>query len=154
MRWLLLAAFSVAMGYSSWFVLYARGEVRTAARLAVFINGANVALSLMLVFRFGAAGLAAGTAITHVLINAFWYTPAACRAAGIRTPELVRALITGNGWLLALLTAEIGIISLARPALPAIGVVIMGIIGGVIYLTVWGLRTAIPLSGLRARTAE
>ncbi len=154
MQWLLLAALSVAIEHSSDNLLYARGEIRTAARIAALESVANVALSLALVFRYGAAGLAAGTAITHIAINALWCTPAACRAAGIRCPELVSAVIGGDRVLPALLAGEIVIISLLRQALAPIGVLIAGVVAGAIYLAVWALRTAIPLWASRTRMAE
>jgi O-antigen/teichoic acid export membrane protein len=153
-QWLLLAALSLAMEYSSDLLLYALGEVKTAARIATFESVANVVVSLALVFRYGAVGLAAGTAITHILINAFWYTPAACRAAGIRISELVRAVVGGQAWLLLLLSVEIVIIRLVWSALPPEGVLIVGMIGGVAYLAVWGLRTAIPMWRLRVEAVD
>jgi peptidoglycan biosynthesis protein MviN/MurJ (putative lipid II flippase) len=154
MQWLLLAALSLAMEYSSDLLLYARGEVKTAARIATFESVANVLVSLALVFRYGAVGLAAGTAITHMLINAFWYTPAACRAAGVRISVLVRAVLGGHTWLLLLLIVEIVIIRLVWSALPAEGVLIVGVIGGTAYLAVWGLRTVIPMWRLRVEAAH
>jgi O-antigen/teichoic acid export membrane protein len=154
MQWLLLAALSLAMECASYHMLYARGEVKTAARIATFESVANVLVSLALVFRYGAVGLAAGTAITHVLINAFWYTPAACRAAGIRTSELVRAVMGGRTWLLLLLIVEIVIIRLVWSALAPEGVLILGVIGGIAYLAVWGLRTVIPMWRLRVEATD
>ncbi len=149
MQWLLLAGLSLAMSYSSDLLLYARGEIRTAARIASFESVANVALSLVLVFRYGAAGLAAGTAITRIAANLFGWAPAACRAAGIRLPDLARAVTAGDAVALALLAVETLIIGLARQALPPAGVVVAGVIAGVIYLAVWAQRTAIPLWRLR-----
>jgi O-antigen/teichoic acid export membrane protein len=154
MQWLLLAAFSMAMECSSDLLLYACGEVKTAARIATFESVANVLVSLVLVFRYGAVGLAAGTAITYILINTFWYTPAACRAAGIRTSELVRAVMGGHAWPLLLLIVEIVIIRLVWSVLPPQGVLIVGVICGIAYLTVWGLRTAIPMWRLRVEAAD
>ena len=66
MQWLLLAALSQAMECSSYLLLYARGEVKTAARIATFESIANVLVSLALVLRYGAVGLAAEIGRAHV----------------------------------------------------------------------------------------
>jgi O-antigen/teichoic acid export membrane protein len=154
MQWLLLATFSLAMEYSSDLLLYACGEIKTAARIATFESVANVAVSLMLVSHYGALGLAAGTAITHIVINVFWYTPAACRAAGIRTSELVREMIAGHAWPFVLLIMAVLIISLAWLTMPPVGVLIVAVISGIAYFAMWGIRTAIPMWRLRAEMAE
>lgn len=153
MQWLLLAALSLAMEYSSDLLLYARGEVRTAARIATVESIANVLVSLALVFRYGAVGLAAGTALTHIVINALWYTPAACRAAGIRPSGLARAVVGDQTWPFALLMVEIVVIRLASSVLPPLEILIVGVIGGIAYVAFWGLRTAIPMWRLRVETA-
>jgi peptidoglycan biosynthesis protein MviN/MurJ (putative lipid II flippase) len=154
MQWLLLAALSLAIECPSYLLLYSRGEVKTAARIATFESIANVLVSLALVFRYGAVGLAAGTAITHILINTFWYTPAACRVAGIQTSVLVRAVMRGHAWVLALLIGEVVIIRLIWSALPPLGVLMVGVVGGIAYMAVWGLRTAIPMWRLRVEAAD
>jgi len=154
MQWLLLAALSLAMEYASDLLLYACGEVKTAARIAIFESVANVLVSLVLVFRYGAVGLAAGTAVTHILINAFWYTPAACAAAGIRVSALVKAAMGGQTWLLLLLFGEVVVIRLLWFALSPVWVLIAGVIGGVACMAVWWLRTAVPMWRLRAERAD
>ena len=154
MQWLLLAALSLAIECPSYLLLYACGEVKTGARIAAVESIANVLVSLALVSRYGAVGLAAGTAITHILINALWYTPAACRAAGTKTSELVRAVMGGQAWPVLLLIVEIIIIRLVRSALPPEGVLIFGVIGGIAYLALWGLRTAIPMWRQRVEATD
>ncbi len=144
MQWLLIATLSMAVQHISALLAYARGEVKMAARMAVIESAANVILSLLLVFRYGAVGLAAGTAITNIVINAFWYTPAACRAAGITASDVISVVLVEDTWMFLLLTAEAAIIGVTWYLLSPLAVLIVGIVLGVAHMTVWGVRTAIP----------
>jgi O-antigen/teichoic acid export membrane protein len=154
MQWLLFAALSLSMEYSSDLLLYARGEVKTAARISTAESVANVALSLVLVFRYGAVGLAVGTTLTHILINALWYTPSACRSVEVRISELLKTMLSGNGWAFALLAAEVVLLASVRTRVSAPAMVTLGVIAGMIYMAVWSMRIAIPMRRMRAEAAD
>ncbi len=153
MQWLLLAAFSLAMEYPSDLLLYARGEIKTAAIISTCESLANVALSIVLVFRYGAVGLAAGTALTHILISALWYTPAACRAAGISATELLQAITRGHEWPMLLLAVELVVLGLARPSLTAWELLGVAAVCGIAYLMAWWFKAARFRSRLRVGAA-
>lgn len=154
MQWLLFAALSLSMENSSDLLLYARGEVKTAARISTAESVANVLLSLVLVFRYGAVGLAVGTTLTHIFINALWYTPSACRSLGLRVSELLKAMLSGNGWAFALLAVEVVILELLRARVSAPAMVTLGVIAGFIYLAVWNARMVIPMRRMRVEAAD
>jgi O-antigen/teichoic acid export membrane protein len=94
LRLLLVATFVQGFSVPAYQVLYARGLVSTAARIGVAESIASVALTVALVPRFGAAGAAAATAVTHSIGTFGWFFPAALRAAGMSLADLVR-LMTG-----------------------------------------------------------
>lgn len=147
MQWLLLAAFSMAIEHPSDLLLYGTGHVKTAARIAIFESVANIIVSLLLVSRYGAVGLAAGTALTHSAINAFWYTPAACSVAKISPWKLIKAAFYRLGWPSLLLILEIIVIwFLYSFAFSARVIVCAGIASGMLYVALWAVRTVIPLS--------
>ncbi|PSH02899.1 MAG: hypothetical protein CXZ00_15075 [Acidobacteria bacterium] len=146
MQWLLLAALSLAIEHPSDLLLYGRGHVKIAARIAIFESFTNIVVSLLLVSRYGAAGLAAGTALTHLLINAFWYTPAACRAARLSPRMLISAALHRLGWPSLLLILGIVFVRLLLLFGFAPQVVVMaGVASGLAYVAVWGFRIVMPL---------
>jgi O-antigen/teichoic acid export membrane protein len=154
MQWLLLAALSLALEYSADLLLYACGEVKTAALIATVESIANILVSLLLVFRYDAVGLAAGTAITHWMINACWYTPAACRIAGLRLPEFVKAIFIGQVWGVGLLVIASAALMLLRSSLSPATFLAAGVFAGVIYFSVWGLVVVRPAWRLRNEVAH
>ena len=154
MQWLLLAALSMALEYSAGLLLYACGEVKRASLITTVASVANLLVSLMLVFRYGAVGLAAGTALTHVMINVFWYTPSACRTAGISFSELMRIVFAGQAATLSLLCVEALLLFLLPRVLSPLGTVIVGIIFGVSYLALWSVKTVIPLRRMPVEAAD
>lgn len=151
MQWLLVCALSWSMEHSSGLLLYACGEVKTAARIASFASLANILFSLVLVFRYGAVGVAAGATIAHVLLNLFWYTPAACRAAGTRARDLAKHLFVRGGVLFTLLASELVILGVVWRKLSPPALLIAGVCGGIGYLVVWTFQVALPS---RLRTDE
>ena len=155
MQWLLLASLSVALEYSSDLLLYSRGQVRTAARIATCESVANIAVSLALVFRYGAVGLAAGTAITHIVINAFWYTPAACKAADLHPLDLIRAVLSGHTRvLLLLLVIEVILLRVLSTMLPPFELLAAGIFAGILYMSLWGVKMGLPMWRLRIEAGD
>ena len=101
--------------------------------------------ALLLVSRFGAAGLAAGMALAQLLINCTWYTAAACRLAHIAPSKFVRVLVDGLAWPLAVLAAEVGIVWSLSSRLSPLWLVIAAFICGCFYMVIWGFYTALPL---------
>jgi O-antigen/teichoic acid export membrane protein/GT2 family glycosyltransferase/peptidoglycan/xylan/chitin deacetylase (PgdA/CDA1 family) len=107
MQWLLLAALSQALTYPSDLLLYACGEVKQAAKISVVSSAISILAALLLVSRYGAAGLAAGMAVTQLIFNCGWFTWAACRISVTSPAALLRAVFAGLQWPIAALAAEI-----------------------------------------------
>ena len=145
MRWLLVAAFSHAIAYSSDLLLYACGEVKRAATISLWSSAISILAALLLVSRFGAAGIAAGVALAQLLVNCTWYTVAACRLSGTSAAELFRVLFDGLPWPLAALAAEIAVISSISARLSSLWLLVAALAGGLTYITIWGTRTALPI---------
>jgi len=145
MQWLLLAAFSHALTYSSDLLLYASGKVKKAALISSCAGLASVVGALLLVSRYGAVGLAAGMAVTQLVINCGWFTVAACRLSGTSLWTLLKVVVDGLFWPVGVLAAEIGFIWSISPRLSSLWLVIAGIISGCVYMGLWGIYTALPL---------
>lgn len=145
MRWLLLAALAQALAYPSDLVLYACGEVKQAAKISAWSGAIGILAALLLVSRYGAAGLAAGMAVAQIVFNCGWFAWAACRVSGASPAALFRSSFEGLLWPLAALAAEILIACAFRSHFSALGAVIFAIAAGLAYLAFWGLRTVLPL---------
>jgi O-antigen/teichoic acid export membrane protein len=154
MQWLLLAAFAQAIGYSSDSLLYACGEIRKAARIAMLGGFASIVLGLPLVSRYGAAGLAAGMAVSQLLISTAWLTASACRTANLSSAAVVKAVFSQLAWPFATLAAAIGALRGVWAFLPPSGRVVAGAGCGCVYFAVWSLRMTIPTWGLRAENVD
>lgn len=145
MRWLLLAALAQALAYPSDLVLYARGEVKQAAKISAWSGAIGILAALLLVSRYGAAGLAAGIAVTQMVFNCGWFAWAACRISGVSPGALLRSSCEGLLWPLAALAVEIVIARSFRSHLSPLGIVVFAVAAGIVYLAFWGLRTVLPL---------
>jgi O-antigen/teichoic acid export membrane protein len=145
MQWLLLAALSQTLIYPSDLLLYACGRVKQAAGISVVSSIISILAALLLVSRYGAAGLAAGTAVTQLIFNCGWFTWAACRLSGTSLFTLLRALFAGLAWPLAALAFEIVVACALWSYLSSLWLVIVATVAGLIYFALWGLRTALPL---------
>lgn len=145
MQWLLIGAFSQAVAYSSDLLLYACGEVKKAAQISLWSSALSIVAALLLVSRYGAVGMAAGLAVTQLIFNCGWFTVAACRIVNISFETLLRVLFEGLAWPLAALAGEILLARVLWPYLSAIWLVLLAFAGGLIYIGLWGLRTALPL---------
>ncbi len=145
MQWLLLGAFSQAIAYASDLLLYSCGEVKKAAKISLWSGTASVLAALALVSHYGAVGLAAGMAITQLILNGGWFTLAACRLAGVSLSALLRAMFQGLALPLTVLGTEVLVVSRFRVHLSAAWLVSFAIGGGLIYMALWGFRTALPL---------
>ena len=145
MEWLLLAALSQALTYPSDLVLYACGMVKKAAWISLVSSAASLIAAALLVFRYGAAGMAAGMAVTQLVFNCGLFTFAACRATGTSPSVLLRNLFEGMPWPIAVLAAEISVSLALWPHLSPLGLVVIAFTAGLIYLALWARRTALPI---------
>lgn len=93
LRWLLVATITQAFSGPVFPILYARGEIEVAARIGILEAVANVALTILLVTRYGAVGAAIATVTTHVVSTFGWFLPAGMRAAGVSYPELMPLIV-------------------------------------------------------------
>jgi O-antigen/teichoic acid export membrane protein len=153
MQWLLLAALSHAITYSSDLLLYACADVKQAAIIATWSAALSIACALALVSRFGAAGIAAGIALSQLLVNSTSFAVAACRLAQIPLLRLLRALFDGLGLPLLALSAEIVIVRSFFSWLPPAGTLLCAIVSGMVYFAIWGKLTAYPINRRQPGTA-
>lgn len=145
MQWLLLAALSQALTYPSDLLLYACGRVKEAAKISVVSSVISIVAALLLVPRYGAAGLAAGMAVTQIVFNCGWFTWSACRVSGTSPAALADAMFAGLQWPITALAVEILIARAIWSHLSSLGLVMVAVVSGLIYLGLWGVRTALPL---------
>lgn len=145
MQWLLVAALSHAITYPSDQLLYACGEVKRAAIISFWSGAISVLAALLLVSRYGAAGLAAGMALSQLLINCTWFTAAACKLSGTSPAMLLRVLFGGLAWPLAALTVEMALIGVFASHLSSLWVLLAAVGSGLVYLALWSFHTALPL---------
>ena len=92
LRVLLLATLVQGFSIPAYQVLYARGEIATAARIGISESVANIILTVILAARYGALGAAWATAVTHIAGTVGWYLPAALRSAGLTVGELAGSM--------------------------------------------------------------
>ncbi|HEU5352356.1 MAG TPA: oligosaccharide flippase family protein [Terracidiphilus sp.] len=145
MQWLLLAAFSHAMGYASDQLLYACGEVKKAATMSFCGGALSVLCALVLVPNYGAAGLAAGMAITQLLVNCVWFTQAACQISETSPFDLLGVILNGLTWPMVVLVSELGLVWGLSKYLSPTWLLVCGIVSGAVYLGVWAVSIALPL---------
>ncbi len=145
MQWLLVLAFAHAATYGPDLILYVCRRIKTAALLSVCAGVSSIVSGLLLVSKHGAAGLAAGMALSQLIISVTSFTYLACRLTHIQPGRMLRVVLGRMTWPLLLLGAEIVISWLIGPHLPKVWMALMGVVFGCIYLGVWGVRIAIPL---------
>jgi O-antigen/teichoic acid export membrane protein len=145
MQLLLLGVITHASGYSSVQLLFACGKVKKAASISFWEYLVSIACAPLLVSRFGAAGLAAGMAITQLFINWGWYAWEACNTANVSPKTLLRAVLNGLEWPIVALVTGIVLISSIRSHLSPLWLVVAATVSGLAYLVLWGLGTALPL---------
>ncbi len=145
MCWLLVAMFSVALEAPSDMLLYAADQPKRAARVAMVESAATVLLGLLLLLRFGAVGLAAGIAIGHLLLNVLWYTPSACRVAGIPLRRLYLNALRGTQALIAVLVLLVMTVTWVSPMLSSPIVIAVAAGGGMLYMVLWLRQIIQPL---------
>jgi O-antigen/teichoic acid export membrane protein len=90
MRWLSFAGMAFALHAAAHAVLYARNRIDVIARITVVEGVANVALSLILGYRYGSPGPAVATALTVTVATAAFFIPAAGREIDLSVGQLAR----------------------------------------------------------------
>lgn len=145
MRWLLIAVLAHAIAYSSDLMLYACGKVKRAAWIYVVGGGFTCGAALLLVPRYGAAGMAASLAVSLLVLDCGWFTLEACKFSRTSVSALARSLVSGLGLPVLVLAAETVAILSMRSILSPLWTVVAATAGGAIYFVIWGLRTALPL---------
>jgi O-antigen/teichoic acid export membrane protein len=121
-------------------ILIATGRHRLVAWVSLSEALVNLALSVVLVRRFGLLGVAVGTAIPLIVANLFVLAPAACRQVEMTAAEFGRAVTVAP--LTGAVVASVGVwvVRTAWPpqSLPAI--IGEGAVVGVLYLaSLWTL---------------
>lgn len=145
MQYLLLGVISHAAGYSSNQLLYASGQVKWATKITLWEYFLSIAISLPLIARYGAAGLAAGMAISQLCINFGWLTWAACEFSRTSPGILLKFVMSGLSWPLVVLASELLLIWSISSRLSPLLLLMAALLSGCIYLTVWGIHTALPI---------
>jgi len=143
--WLLASALTQALMLPSDIVLYTHGQIPTAARFSLIETAAKIVLPLGFVFRFGAAGVAAGVALAHCFVHVCFYLPAACRIASMSPSNLVREALAKTGSTAA--TFAVGTVVLGFCAAKFLPVVTFAvcIVTTVIYAGVWVSTVALSV---------
>lgn len=150
MRWLLIAVLGHAVAYSSDLMLYASGRFRRAAWINI-TGGALICVgALLLVPRYGAAGMAIPWAIVELVIDCGWFTVEACKISRTPAGALLRSLVRGLGGPILLLAAAISAILWFGSALSPLWMAVTATAAGALYFVLWGYRTALPLYRQRA----
>ncbi len=145
LQWLLLAAIGHTILYPSFQLIYAQSlpKKMVAQNLTLLISSS--VCMLILVPRYGAAGLAAGFAIPNLIISVGWLTPVACKLAHLSIRDLTRQVLDGLKLPLAVTAAGVLVLISLWTTLPAFWLLVGGVLCGCIYFAVWGKYTAIPL---------
>ncbi len=130
-------------------LLLGTGRHRLVAMAALLEALCNLALSLVLIRRFGLIGVAVGTAVPVVVANLFVLLPIACREAGVRTGAFLTKVALAP--LVGAVPATLTCIALRHLAPPAhvVQVLAEGAIVGAVYLA--GVITVGFDASIRAR---
>jgi O-antigen/teichoic acid export membrane protein len=121
-------------------LLYACGKVKRAAWIGIWEAAISVACGCLLVWRYGAAGLAAGIAIARLIMSGFWLTIAACKLTSLSLATLMKSVLSGLALPLVILILEIGAIWSMLSLLSSWQLVLAGVAAGCIYLAFLGAQ--------------
>jgi O-antigen/teichoic acid export membrane protein len=143
-------------------VLKGANRHRLLAGANALTAAANVAMSVVLVRRFGLPGVAAGTLVPVTLVAGGIIFPAACRRAGIGLFAAFREAVWPALWPAVITAAWLRVV---RPWIPPslAGVLLGALVAGLLYLALflaWGLPSAerrlylVKAAGLCSRRAE
>jgi O-antigen/teichoic acid export membrane protein len=145
MRWLLLASLAHAILYSSDLLLWSAGRYRRIALFSASGSMMTLALALVLVPRYGAAGVAISTAVVQALFVCTPTTLQACKLAHISLRCLATETTDGIKLPVAIMVLGIAMaLVLGRNASPA-WLVVAGILIGISYFVTLAVRTGLPL---------
>jgi O-antigen/teichoic acid export membrane protein len=89
-------------------LLMGTGHHRLVAAACLVESGLNLALSILLVQRFGLLGVAVGTMLPVVCVNLFWLMPAGCRSIALPYGRFLRD-VTSPAWIPLAVTIGAGI---------------------------------------------
>ncbi|MGC1423250.1 MAG: oligosaccharide flippase family protein [Terracidiphilus sp.] len=145
MQWLLLSVLGHAFLYTSDLLLYAAGHYRKAALISASGSIITIAVALILVPRYGAAGMAFSMAVVQLPIVCTWFTFEACKYARISFGLLASEMLRGLGLPTAILASGIWVVLVFRREISSLWLVLAGVAIGCCYFAAWGFRTALPL---------
>lgn len=145
MRWLLLATFSQVFGYAADVLLYSRAKIRLVAWVALCGGASSLICALILVPRYGAAGLAAGVAVSQMFVTCIGLVYFGCKVGGVAAFTLLKTSLDGLFWPLLILVADCALIWCAAPHVSSVWLVVAGVAGGCAYLSIWGTKIALPM---------
>ena len=107
MQWLLLSVLGHAFLYTSDLLLYAAGHYRKAALISASGSIITIAVALILVPRYGAAGMGVSMAVVQLPFVCTWFTFEACKYARISFGLLASEMLRGLGLPTAILASGI-----------------------------------------------
>jgi O-antigen/teichoic acid export membrane protein len=154
MQLLLLAAVGHAVAYPSSQLMYACSLPKKLVTQSLSILFASAAGAMILVPRYGAAGLAAAFAIPNLIICAGWTIPVACKLAGLSTGTLIEHSIKGLKLPLAATCAAVLLLLSFQSVLSAFWLFAGAVSCGCLYLGIWAKYTALPLYRNRAELSQ
>ena len=115
-------------------VLLGTGRHRLVALSALLEALANVALSLLLVRRWGLAGVAIGTAVPVVAMNLLVLLPAACRSLDVRLARFLREAVLPAALPVVPAIAAAALLRTYAPPASLAAVVVEGGLASLVYL--------------------
>jgi O-antigen/teichoic acid export membrane protein len=119
-------------------ILLGAGRHRLVAYSSLAEAIANLALSVLLVRRFGMLGVAVGTAVPIVIANVFVLLPAACRQLGLHPLAFLRLVLAAPAAGAFPAIVACSVVRLAYPPASLAAVLIEGTLVGFVYIgTVW-----------------
>jgi O-antigen/teichoic acid export membrane protein len=126
-------------------ILLATGRHRLVAAASIADIVLRLALTMLLVPRYGLLGVAVGTALPYVVLNAAVLVPVACRDVSVRVPTFAATVMTPT--LVAALPAALVALLVRSAAAPASLTAVMGqsALVATVYLSAFcllGLRSS------------
>ncbi|HXW05845.1 MAG TPA: oligosaccharide flippase family protein [Vicinamibacterales bacterium] len=115
-------------------ILLSTGSHRLVAGLSLLELAGNALLSVALVSRFGLLGVALGTAIPYVLLNAAVLMPRACRAVGVPLGQFIRTVARPAALAAVPATAVAAALRAGTSPQSLLAVVGLGAVVGAVYV--------------------
>jgi O-antigen/teichoic acid export membrane protein len=154
MQWLLLATMGHAISYPAYQLIYACSLPKKMVPQTLSLLFISSACALILVPRYGAAGVAAAFAIPNLVIYIGWLTPVACRLAGVSMAVLTREVVSGLKLPITAMCAGALLIFSFRSLFSPLWLFLGAVLCGAFYVGIWGRFTALPLYRSRASLSE